>query len=691
MIIDGPLLEAICKSLSMSFSNGADEPDAGLGNPIHPDLWILPNDFDAFLAEVDQIRAESNDFIHGYMNAQYGHQPPYFFVPNPPVNLLHLYPLPLHSLRPYPHGALDPRLFNPPQPAQPVWQHPQPSFHAQPFYPARNLPLFQPLPQDQNHPIYFPPLPLHVGLQRRDHLIRLPDELLRKVAGYLSFEDRESLMKTCKKLKNSTQGLTVAHINWVNTENQSRRHRPTRFPQRSLELVRVHDGKILGDLLDPSHSAGPGSIPVAGSLAKYVVKLEMGSVCPDKCKHDPDCKVCKVECDHSPCGLSYRLFSQFSGLKDLIIDVDLFKGTLKDLRLPERLQALRLYALKTQQRLKFCRSLCNLKHDNLRKLSVSTLNIGWSSERLRMSDPTSADEDKLHLPRLHSLAFLHVQIRASVLKILFWQWRNVKKVWFKHIPDSDRAKPTPRVPDNDSLDLTVFGTILESMKTSLEELYMIFHLPLRHADEPIPVPGILPSLSDFSKLRLLSIDPAVFVGVETCSMAADPALTYTGAATFAQYLPDSLEELVIVLNLEQTNRNPLVHYRSDLIEGILVDRLTNDKFPHLTDIRILEDIFYVPNKRCDTPGNPGLAAQVQPQSHVHCYVDHSTLLPSTQDPEESAQLDKLMSLCINTGILLWRLRSPRATQNIIQYSKWLHTHAAPFQGDSSWIYPVERF
>jgi hypothetical protein len=480
------------------------------------------------------------------------------------------------------------------------------------------------------------PFPL-LTTTKMPHITDLPSEILAQCAKYLQFRDLISVMSTCHDLHESMKTVSVEQINWLP-------HTPFRRRPLSVAfdgLVRGRNGRRLANNLLVYSAIDAGLILCPQPLAACVVRLGMRAVCPARCPHN------------ASCGLTYKLFRALTGLKDLTINVDFFQGDLLTLRLPEKLEALRLYSCTKSPRLKFIQSVCNLHHPSLRRLNLTDLHIHWSEQELCLQHIASRrpGPNSLNLPKLESLVLINVQTRASVLGLLFRQWRNFQRLWYMVRLD---AETHPSIPAGDAFSLATLGANLQPLKSSLIEFYLICRPERTSHRQPMGSCGLLPHLRDFSSLELLSIDPAVLIGVETC-MLCMPSLynnRIIRLSDFARMIPSKLQHLGLVINLEQAGRFSLRHYRSDVLEGILSLRREQTGLVHLKKLAFVEDVEYASRKRCRPTYGAG--------NRHDCYFSRDL---ATDDilPFEEAKLRRKISECEGLGIV-WQRWTRRQAQ-----------------------------
>ncbi|KAK5048571.1 hypothetical protein LTR84_005662 [Exophiala bonariae] len=411
-------------------------------------------------------------------------------------------------------------------------------------------------------------------------ILKLRSKHLLHLTRHLAFQDILSLIKTCKYIYEAIKGATVERVHWAPGKEY-----PTVFSPD--DLIKVVNGGFLANITLAPKPASYSGFPVPGPHAEHVMKLYMGAFC-------------QANCDHTAaCGLSYRLFRQLIGLKDLTINMDLFKGHFDALILPVGLLTLRLYEDRySLTRKKVCQTLSHIRHAKLRHLSLTNINLRqWTTHDLDLRVVSIGNA--LNFPALETLALHNVSGRMSVLWALFNVWRNAKKLWFDH----DLKFPGIVNPDpNDRFDFARFPDVLLPLKDTLVELYLT-HVPEDHPNVLIPnsFPGLIRHLHDFSNLKRLSIDPALFIGIHVCPRFPLPLTgLFRGTGAFAGVLPTQLEVLALIINREQVQRVALPAYRSELVECILGPRRQEMAFMNLKRLDLVEDIYYAPGKKCKT-------------------------------------------------------------------------------------------
>lgn len=468
------------------------------------------------------------------------------------------------------------------------------------------------------------------------HITNLPSEALVEIARRLPIRDLLSLMRTCKVIHGSIKGVPVEQIKW-SIGGCFSALLPT-------DLVKVKNGQLLADILAP-RPAGYTGLPKPGPLAKCVIKLYMGGFCPARCIHT------------ASCGLTYALFREFQGLKDLTINVGLFKGNFNVLRLPERLVTLRVYGTGYDTtRKKLCETLGSIRHPRIRHLSLTNIRMSsWTTQDLHLENIASSSTRlaPLALPELESLALYCVTARMSVVCALVDKWRNAKKLWY----DTDLMKWSDlKIDATDKFNFATLPTALLPLKDTLVELYLT-HEPEDHwIGTQHTFPGLIRHLRDFSNLKRLSIDPALFIGTHICPRGAITNTPFLGTAAFARVLPNQLEELGLIINREQALRAALPTYRSDLVECILDLRRQQIGLMHLQTVVFVEDAYYAPKKRCVTKWEERSIDIPIVDGHRHCYTDFD-LFEVVFSPGEIKKLLAQSEECDALGILLdvwWR-------------------------------------
>lgn len=463
----------------------------------------------------------------------------------------------------------------------------------------------------------------------------------------------------------SIQRLIVKKIDWV--FNIPLFQPPLDRCNFVSDLFRVTDGYQLAKNLAP-RIPSQGCLAESDTLASCVNALAIGAVC------DAQCHRCRTRL---PCGISSQMFRMFTNLKDLTIATDYFKGDLETLELPQSLETLQVFSHRRTPRKDFCTSLCNLRHQRLRKLSLIDLDIHWSKRDLRLEHDGSAvaHEGDVRLPSLESLVLDDVHhMRPDVLSFLLRRWQKIKSLAVLvrlddgHYPMGDLLllSPTNNGPDSFAFDLSRLGTTLKILKSSLVELYLNCRPEKRSPDEPMTTVGLIADLREFSSLKRLTIDPAVLIGIQTCSCCVSPDGTppndtFLGASAVADKLPSQLEELTLMINLEQAGRIRLFNYRSDMVEGILRLRRQGFSLLRLKILHFEEDKKYADSSRCridfDAAVGPFLPAQIDDatplRSRSHCYLGtHSGHVNVGIDLAEQRRLQEKNAECYALGLLL---------------------------------------
>lgn len=469
------------------------------------------------------------------------------------------------------------------------------------------------------------------------HFTNLPSEALVEIARRLPIRDLLSLMRTCKVIHGSIKGVPVEQIKW-SIGGCFSALLPT-------DLVEVKNGQLLADILVP-RPAGYKGLPKPGPLAKCVIKLYMGGFCTARCIHT------------FYCGLTYVHLRHFQGLKDLTINVGFFKGNLDVLRLPERLVALRLYegVFCRITRKKLCQSLGRIRHPKIRHLNLIEIRMeSWTTQDLQLENLASSSlgPDPLNFPELETLALHSVDARMSVLGALVYKWRNARKLWFDTRLTSESRSS---IDATEKFNFARLPTTLLPLKDTLVELYLTHSPEDDWIGTPNTFPGLIRHLRDFSNLKRLSIDPALFIGTHVCPLGAVPRTPFLGTAAFARVLPNQLEELALIINREQALRADLPTYRSDLIECILDLRRQQIGLMHLQTVVFVEDAYYAPKKRCVTKWEERSIDIPIVDGHRHCYTDFD-LFEVVFSPGEIKKLLAQSEECDALGILLdvwWR-------------------------------------
>ncbi|KAJ9607514.1 hypothetical protein H2200_007592 [Cladophialophora chaetospira] len=98
--------------------------------------------------------------------------------------------------------------------------------------------------------------------------------------------------------------------------------------------------------------------------------------------------------------------------------------------------------------------------------------------------------------------------------------------------------------------------------------------------------SLLPSLNNMSALQHLKVDPTMFIGRRLCPnrVADQPIITTRPMSDFADLLPNTLETLVLDIDIEQVWR--VVGYRREILQSIIDARA---RLPNLKEITLFED------------------------------------------------------------------------------------------------------
>lgn len=420
----------------------------------------------------------------------------------------------------------------------------------------------------------------------------LAPEIHEEIARELPVKDLKSLRSTCHTVNNAVTRVFVRQLNYL---PHGRDPPPSiRFSAALDRFTRVKDGRVLSRSLAVYLETQAGKIIHAKPNAAYVFKLCMGAVCPARCPHN------------TSCGLNYRLFQKFTSLRDLTIDMDLFKGDLLRLRRPAQLEALRFYSNTTAQRPTLVQSICKLRHPNLRLLHLTNLTFFWLLWQLDIeaqdTDPaTPTDQNPLRLPRLESLALVNIDTNASVLGVLLRRWSNVRRLL---LTVNLNAQAHDRIihdwmHQDDPITPATLNKDLQHLKDTLTELYLTCIPESQSVQSPMRFHGHLVRLQEFPHLQRLSIDPALLIGMQVCTRAApDPPATTIQflPSDLAMRLPDGLEYLCLSVNQEQSER--LKYYKSGLVAGICDARRNHNMLLSLREVVVIEDPMYASDRRC---------------------------------------------------------------------------------------------
>lgn len=186
----------------------------------------------------------------------------------------------------------------------------------------------------------------------------------------------------------------------------------------------------------------------------------------------------------------------------------------------------------------------------------------------------------------------HVIIQGYYLKSIFWNWWALQPFRLKRL---ESQCPTVRLyfvntPNPDVSTRMVSRCELAYHRDSIMSIsldHIQFGRSLRH--------NVLKVLRDLDTVKLLEIDPVVCIGrghckTESCSRRQPEPLR------FADKLPNGIEGLVILLDLEQSAR--IQNYRFELVDSVVQARKTKGRFPHLVKIVFIEHPDYASGNRC---------------------------------------------------------------------------------------------
>ena len=306
-------------------------------------------------------------------------------------------------------------------------------------------------------------------------------------------------------------------------------------------------------------------------------------------------KVSLQKCPHNAsCGLNIRLFQKFTNLKDLTIDVYGFKRDLIRLRLPETLEALRLFTEDRvgHQGMPLQKSVCTLRHPNLRVLhltnfSFTTDPVHLGLEALDSDLAAVTDQTPRWLPRLESLALVNLRAKAFVLNGLLRRWKNARRLWIT----LDPIMANLGYRGHEAATIQSLNDDLQQFKHSITELYLTVTPGVYGLVNPVLSGHPVLKIQDFTCLQRLSIDPALVTGLRLCRYGAPdpeaPSIEYTSHSDLATLLPDSLEYLCLQFNREQTYQ--ATNYKSDTVGGIVEAWGRHNRLLSLKEIIVLTD------------------------------------------------------------------------------------------------------
>jgi hypothetical protein len=222
-----------------------------------------------------------------------------------------------------------------------------------------------------------------------------------------------------------------------------------------------------------------------------------------------------------------------------------------------------------------------LRRLRLRNIAVGTLNM-LPAPKLRSEDIPEIDglnptitELELEAVDIYPdallclLRFLNKLQCLSITISCVRQWRAMCQIngWHTIISTAPER--------HDSLEN--LGRVLRQVKDSIQCLRLWHDHRVQTKKARLRDQSLLPSFADFTKLRVLEVDPAMLVGRRRCPiLTPDPPPTLP-VEDFARLLPTGLEELTLSIDFEQTERYP--GYQTDLIHSIISEK------GRLTDLR----------------------------------------------------------------------------------------------------------
>jgi hypothetical protein len=188
--------------------------------------------------------------------------------------------------------------------------------------------------------------------------------------------------------------------------------------------------------------------------------------------------------------------------------------------------------------------------------------------------------------------------------------------------------------------------------------------------------GGLLDLKGVSSLKKVTVDPAMLLGWSLCPPDSNHwirfrrtggrAQIYQGADEIASRLPDSLEELNLIIDLEQAARIP--EYREGILDSLYASL---PGFPHLRRITFLEDPLTQACKQCQSEGDAKILPSQAgfhnncptpgPRTDDHLYWWSNGQFPARTD-EQALHFSEFQDKFQKKGVQLSYSGEPRLTK-----------------------------